>query len=312
MEEMMETLRIYLNNMFRNLPDTAEVQRAKDELWQMMEDKYADLISDGMSENEAVGTIIAEFGNLDDFADILNIRSLIPYTLPKETETADESYGNARYSSDISHDSATESNAGSAKYGYTANPFRILSTAEVGDYLKEMTKISMLRAIGVFLCITCVTGHIFFGSIGNNIFFFERLFDFIGTIVFWGFIVCGVLLFIWSGHFDEHWKYIRKERCVLDSDALAFVTDRYKGVQASARQIRTVGILLCAFCWLPVAILSSIDISSFLGDTIGSTIMFLFLGAGVGLLVFSSGVKDAHKNLLKRDYKIKSEGLVMQ
>ena len=49
----METLRNYLNTMFQNLPDTAEVQRARDELWQMMEDKYTDLISEGVSENEA-------------------------------------------------------------------------------------------------------------------------------------------------------------------------------------------------------------------------------------------------------------------
>ena len=60
----METLRNYLNTMFQNLPDTAEVQRARDELWQMMEDKYTDLISEGVSENEAVGIVISEFGSL--------------------------------------------------------------------------------------------------------------------------------------------------------------------------------------------------------------------------------------------------------
>ena len=131
----METLRIYLNNMFHSLPDTAEVQRAKDELWQMMEDKYTDLISEGMSENEAVGTVIAEFGNLDDFADLLNIRSLIPYTLPKESNAAEDRYENAQYSSDMQHDSIPESRAKSSKYGYTANPCRILSVDETRSYL---------------------------------------------------------------------------------------------------------------------------------------------------------------------------------
>ena len=62
------------------------MQRAKDELWQMMEDKYTDLISEGMSENEAVGTVIAEFGNLDDFADLHNIRSLILVYSSEERE----------------------------------------------------------------------------------------------------------------------------------------------------------------------------------------------------------------------------------
>ena len=307
----METLRIYLNNMFHSLPDTAEGQRAKDELWQMMEDKYTDLISEGMSENEAVGTVIAEFGNLDDFADLLNIRSLIPYTLPKESNAAEDRYENAQYSSDMQHESIPESRAKSSKYGYTANPCRILSVDETRSYLKEMTKISLIRAIGVFLCITCVIGYIFFGSIGNNVIFFERIFDVIGTLVFWSFIVCGVLLFIWSGRLDERWKFIRKERCVLDTDALSFVTNRYKGVQASARQFQLIGILLCVFCWLPVAILSSLGIS-FITGSVGTTIMFLFIGAGVGLLVVTAGVEGAHKKLLKRDQKIKAEGQVLQ
>ena len=74
----MDTLINYLNTMFRSLPDTPEARRAKDELRQMMEDKYADLISEGKSENEAVGTVITELGNLDEFADQLGIRSLVP------------------------------------------------------------------------------------------------------------------------------------------------------------------------------------------------------------------------------------------
>ena len=73
----------------------------------------------------------------------------------------------------------------SSKYGYTANPCRILSVDETRSYLKEMIKISLIRAIGVFLCITCVIGYIFFGSIQNNVIFFEKFFDVIGTLVFW-------------------------------------------------------------------------------------------------------------------------------
>ena len=120
-----------------------------------------------------------------------------------------------------------------------------------------------------------------------------------------------MLLFVWSGRLDERWKFIRKERCVLDTDALSFVTNRYKGVQASAKQFQLIGILLCVFCWLPVAILSSLGIS-FITGSVGTTIMFLFIGAGVGLLVVTGGIESAHKKLLKRDQKIKAEGQVLQ
>ena len=67
----METIKQYLETMFASLPDTPEVRRAKEELLQMMEDKYNELLAEGKSDNEAVGTVIAEFGNLDEIAEEL-------------------------------------------------------------------------------------------------------------------------------------------------------------------------------------------------------------------------------------------------
>ena len=65
----MDAIKNYLETMFLNLPNTPEVQKAKYELGQMMEDKYRELIADGKTENEAIGTVIAEFGNLDELAE---------------------------------------------------------------------------------------------------------------------------------------------------------------------------------------------------------------------------------------------------
>ena len=59
----METIKNYLETMFMNLPNTPEVRRAKDELGQMMEDKFVELTEAGKTENEAVGTVISGFGN---------------------------------------------------------------------------------------------------------------------------------------------------------------------------------------------------------------------------------------------------------
>lgn len=55
----METIRNYLETMFANMPNTPDVKRAKDELLQMMEDKYNELIAEGVNENAAVGTVIS-------------------------------------------------------------------------------------------------------------------------------------------------------------------------------------------------------------------------------------------------------------
>ena len=65
----METIKNYLESMFRGLPLTEKVMKAKSELLQMMEDKYTELIRSGKTENEAVGEVIQNFGNLDDLAD---------------------------------------------------------------------------------------------------------------------------------------------------------------------------------------------------------------------------------------------------
>ena len=73
----METIRNYLESMFANLPNTPEVMRAKNELLSMMEDKFTELISEGKPQNEAVGIVISEFGNLEELAESLGIESVV-------------------------------------------------------------------------------------------------------------------------------------------------------------------------------------------------------------------------------------------
>lgn len=71
----MDAIASYIDHMFRSLPASAEVRRAKQDLLQMSEDRYRELLAEGASENEAVGRVIAQFGNLDEVADELGIRT---------------------------------------------------------------------------------------------------------------------------------------------------------------------------------------------------------------------------------------------
>ncbi len=75
----MNTIRNYLDNMFLGLPQTEEVKKAKMELFAMMEDKYNELKNSGKTENEAVGIVISEFGNLDELGDTLGIKHTLEY-----------------------------------------------------------------------------------------------------------------------------------------------------------------------------------------------------------------------------------------
>ena len=73
----METIKLYLENMFMNLPAGEKVDKAKRELPAMMEDKYNELKADGKTENEAVGIVISEFGNLDEIAEEHGIKDTV-------------------------------------------------------------------------------------------------------------------------------------------------------------------------------------------------------------------------------------------
>lgn len=111
----MEAIRNYLETMFANLPNTMEVQKAKRELGQMMEDKYTELKGEGKTENEAIGTVISEFGNLDELAEDLGIA---PYVKKQ-----------------------------AAAMG------KILPLQEVKEFLAAKSKSAFLVGLGVMLCI---------------------------------------------------------------------------------------------------------------------------------------------------------------
>ena len=69
----METIKNYLDNMFSGLPKTARVLDLKNNILSNMEEKYSELKSQGKSENEAIGIVISEFGNIDELVTELGI-----------------------------------------------------------------------------------------------------------------------------------------------------------------------------------------------------------------------------------------------
>ena len=69
----MEAIKTYIENMFSTLPHTEEIERLKEELLSNMEEKYLELKDEGKSENEAIGIVISEFGNIDELLNELDI-----------------------------------------------------------------------------------------------------------------------------------------------------------------------------------------------------------------------------------------------
>ncbi|MFV0287195.1 MAG: permease prefix domain 1-containing protein [Demequina sp.] len=73
----MNVITAYLDTMFSAYPVTPRMAEAKTELRGMMEDAYTSLIAQGHTENEAVGQVIRDFGNLEEVAPVLGITSLL-------------------------------------------------------------------------------------------------------------------------------------------------------------------------------------------------------------------------------------------
>ena len=118
----METLHNYLDFLFMKLPYNAETVRAKDELWQMMEDKYTQIRDEGKSEEEAAATVIAEFGSLEEIADELGIRDMLRNSDGYQGQTFGSTYANGGSSFSQSQASGADSFYQNAYYnGSTVN-----------------------------------------------------------------------------------------------------------------------------------------------------------------------------------------------
>ena len=217
----METIRNYLNTMFAGLPDTPEVRRAYEELAAMMEDKYTELKEEGRSENEAVGIVISEFGNLEELAQTLGIENCL-------------------------HRSAAE-----AKDSKPVRSCRVLSVDDVCAYIADGNYSALLIAFGVFLCITAPVGAILTGDLYG---FFGDIFSSFGVALLFIFVAAAVGFFRMAGGTMKPWKQALKEGFAIEDEAWEILDgEEARAIKESSSQ-KTLGIILLIICFIPPVI----------------------------------------------------------
>jgi hypothetical protein len=69
----MDAIKTYLETMLGKLPGNEESFRLRNELLISMEEKYSELKAAGKSENEAIGTVISEFGNIEELVEEIGV-----------------------------------------------------------------------------------------------------------------------------------------------------------------------------------------------------------------------------------------------
>ena len=169
----MDTILNYLNNMFAHMPDTEQVRKAKEDLAAMMEDKYNELLHEGKTDNEAVGIVISEFGNLDELSKELGLDG-VEQNAPQNT--------------------------------------KFLSDREAREYVEVVRKNTGKIAIGVFLCICSPIILIILGGLSdmNYIGISEDAAGYIGLAVLFLMIAVAVVIFIFFGSKMERYDYLKR------------------------------------------------------------------------------------------------------
>lgn len=219
----METIFNYLENMFLQLPKTPEVLRAKQELGNMMEDKFQELIAEGRKENEAVGIVISEFGNLEELAEELGISQVVNHQ-------------------NVERDTS-----------------RYVDREEAEAFIEMSRRTSIWVSFGVMLCILSPCALIYIGTLQD--YSKNGISD--GMIVLFGLIpllllvAIAVVMFCWNGMKMEKYEYMKKENFQMDAAFKEVLKQRQEQEKPKATLKLIIGILLCIFSVMPLLVVGA-------------------------------------------------------
>ena len=83
----MDIIMNYIDSMFAGIPVTDETSRLREDITANMTDKYDELVKEGKSGNEAIGTVISEFGSIDEVLSEMGItRGAVPVVITEAPE----------------------------------------------------------------------------------------------------------------------------------------------------------------------------------------------------------------------------------
>lgn len=269
----MDTILNYLENMFLNLPNTSEVEKAKRELASMMEDKYNELLAEGKTDNEAVGIVISEFGNLRELAEELGISELL-------------------------------------KEGSQASAGKHVSEQEIRNYIADNEIASKRIALGVMLCVFSPIPLIVLAGMQEKYSTIsDALMASVGVGVLLGIIAIAVGIFIYNGMKLEKYEYLKKEPFFINVELVSYVKSYQDEIQQKFAFKMITGVVLCILSIIPVVVIGSFDNSN-TDFAACMAVAFLLFVVGISATMFvTAGMKkEITKILLQEDdYAYKSK-----
>ncbi|MBO6108659.1 MAG: DUF4097 family beta strand repeat protein [Eubacterium sp.] len=311
----MDTLREYLENMFRNVENTPEIEKAKAELYQMMEDKYEQLMADGKSENEAVGTVIMEFGNFDEIVKELGIEDSVRQAGADGSSDPDEnvnggnesnaggagaSAGNTTAGGNGSSAGGNAGAAGGSTWSgagtYKRKPNvkkEHWSKENANEYVTYAKKHAMYMGLGVALCIlppfmatVMTTGLSFLTYVASGI---------LGGFSFFLCIGIAVALFISAAHQTSLHGKVKRRAIELDQSAREFIDQSAYALDGKRHVCLVIGVLLIImgpFVSGFAGIMPGVALKAIVGSSV-----LACTAIGVGLIVYQKSLGNRFKEL---------------
>ncbi len=260
----METISNYLNNMFAVLPQTEQIKKVKAELLDSMTDKYNELKKEGKSENEAVGIVISEFGNIDDLLKEMNIS-------PISGTNADE-------------------------------PTTWITQKEAEDYLnvKKHTMfrvgISVVMILWGVIIMSLMAVFMEETSFGKTLEYYG-LNDALPVVVLLLIIAVAVSILISSGIKADKYKYIEQGVSITPEMRKDF-TSRMEAYTPTYTIALTSGVFMCILGVVVFLLVGNLGGNGDINGVIGMSIMLFFISIAVFMFIYIVGQKENYEAIL--------------
>lgn len=259
----MKTILSYLDNMFMNLPHTKEVERAKQEIAAMMEDKYNELIAEGKKENEAVGIVISEFGDLKELAVELGIEDLV-----HEDNTAK----------------------------------KIVTKEEAEDYIMQTKVEARIVGLGTVLCILSPVMLLLLSALSEyKHILSEQMAGAIGITCLFVMIASAVALFIMIGTKMEKYEYLKKETFTIDSSLEKYLSAKEEEIKFPSMVKIVIAVSLCILSVIPLLLGGILYEDNDFLHIMTLICLIVFVSIAVYIFITAGTTMDTYKVLLQKD-----------
>ncbi|PWL71531.1 MAG: hypothetical protein DBY25_05400 [Clostridiales bacterium] len=260
----METIQSYLENMFSGYPQTRELLQMKREILSNMVDKYNELKMEGRTENEAIGMVIADFGNIDELVEALGVcpsrRNECPVVELEEAQN------------------------------YLAARIKSSKRIALGVVLCILGAAALILFSTSGLTVWSMLGSFKLSDDGASI---------VGLVILLVMVAIAVLLFIYANAKMRPYLYLQDD-FVLAPSAQRYAVEQQNAFRGLQTLMIAVGVVICILSPLPILLVAALpELNAYEGY---SVVLFLTIAAIAVFLFILAGVRgDSYKILLQQE-----------